>query len=231
VAGAAPQPTREQELKAAFRKARMSQRAHRVLSVLLYDLARWHTGIIPPERQPRTRAALAKKCDMSEATLNRALSELEDLGWVVRIPHPGRGLTTGIQVEIGRSAPPKTSRPMTAAERARRYRERKKAAQQNVTPVAESGSDSRDASRKNDVTRHVTGRDDFAGQDGRAAVRPSVTRGEVGEVAGESLPSPAEPLTLTIAGVQWPAVLCLGCGCPVAEVVSFDGCHAMCEAS
>jgi DNA-binding HxlR family transcriptional regulator len=233
VPGAAPQLTREQELKAAFRKARMSQRAHRVLYVLLYDLAQWNTAMILPERQPKSLATLATKCDMSVRNLKRALLELDELGWVERTPHPGRGLTTTYQLRVGMDAAPKSRTAMTDAERARRYRERKKAGQKTVTddPSDEPGSgpDSRDASRICGVIRHGAERDDFAGQRGRAAVRDGRDEGEGFGVADETIPMAAERLTVTIAGRKWPALVCLGCGSPVAEVVAFDGCHATCE--
>jgi DNA-binding HxlR family transcriptional regulator len=211
----------------------MSQRAHRVLYVLLYDLAQWNTAVILPERQPKSHATLATKCDMSVRNLKRALLELDELGWVERTPHPGRGLTTTYQLQVGMDAAPKRRTAMTDAERARRYRERKKAGQETVTADSaedpESGPDSRDASRICGVIRHGAKSDEFAGQSGHAAVRDRRDEGEGVRVADESLPSPAEPLTLTIAGVKWPAILCRGCGSPVAEIVAFDGCHATCE--
>jgi DNA-binding HxlR family transcriptional regulator len=201
----------------------MPARAHRVCYVLLYDLAQWRTGLIRPERQPRSMAALARKCDMSEATLRRALAELESLGWVTRIPNPGRGKIPGIQVQPGRDAPQRVSMAMTSAERSRNYRDRRKADQESVTHHGEVSAFTESPSRESDATNHVRQRDDFAGQDGCPAVGG---RRDEGEVVG--MPAEAKPLTVTIAGRVHPAEACRSCGEPVPSRFAYDGCHMMC---
>lgn len=201
----------------------MSARAHRVCYVLLYDLAQWRSGLISPERQPRSMAALARKCDMSEPTLRRALSELESLGWVTRIPNPGRGKIPAIQVQAGADAPQKVSAAMTSAERARNYRQRK-ADQGSVTRHEDVSGFTGPASRISDVIRHASGRDEFAGQGGCTAEGLGRDEGK-----GVGMLVEAVPLTVRIAGRTHPAEICKGCEDLAPSRFAYDGRHMMCS--
>jgi len=248
MAQAVGQRTREQELKAAFRKARLPEGAHRIYYHLLYNRASFGSGEIQDGRQPKSIAAFARSVDMTEPSLKRGLKILADLGWVKRTLHPGRANTTTYQLDIGTDMPPRPQ-PVTDAERMRRYRERKKLDRLSVTESGsdqrnESGSDQRNGVTQNRVTRYATERNESAGQS--AAMLKDITEGGKGvggadcENAGdpaaragtESPPGTPVPvaadLTLTIGDRTLPAIVCLGCGELCWVHISFDGCHASC---
>lgn len=132
--------TREQELRAAAKRANLPGAAFR-LYVELLDRADFGTAETPDKFQPRGLAELAKWCEMSKATAARALNLLEAHGWVQRnrATTLGRGHRTAYRLACGRPvdrpAPPE---PLSDAERARRYRARKMS-QRSVTKVSQHG--------------------------------------------------------------------------------------------
>ncbi len=86
------------------------------------------TGTLPGKYQPRSLVELAGWAGMPARTVTAALSVLESFGWVER-SRPAilcRGLSTAYQPQLGRTRPARPRNPLSGAERARRYRTRKR---------------------------------------------------------------------------------------------------------
>ena len=170
--------TREQELSAAIETAVLPSRDYRIFSALLRQRAEWKTAAIAARFQPRGLAELAALAKMSKATLCRGLEHLASHGWIARerAATRGRGHRTTYQLNAGMDCDCLKQRPepMTDADRARRYRERKRArnvsasrdevSQNRVTRPAGSVSESRDEVSQDDVTKCLTSRDEIPGQ-------------------------------------------------------------------
>ena len=167
--------TREQELSAAIEEAVLPPRDYRIFSALLRQRAEWKTAIITAKFQPRGLADLAGLAKMSKANLCRGLEHLESHGWIMRTraDKRGRGHRTTYQLAKGMSCECLEQRPEAAsdADRARRYRERKRASapgrkmsQAAVTQEAVSVSEPRDEVSQDDVTKCLTSRDEIPGQ-------------------------------------------------------------------
>ena len=162
---------REAELRQAIARADLLPRDKAILTVLL-DRARWATAMIEDRFQPRGTAELAGWCHMPARTLLRGLGHLEHHKWIerTRVPGAGAGHGTTYQLLAGEDCYCRVkTEPMTDAERARRYRQRKKTvpdSRDGTVPLQRDGTvpDSRDASRQNGVDVYATRRDDFAGQ-------------------------------------------------------------------
>jgi hypothetical protein len=75
--------TREQELRAGIRQARIPATDHRLYTVLL-DRIQWGTGIIDDRWQPHSLAVIANAANLSKATTCRGLDRLERHGWITR---------------------------------------------------------------------------------------------------------------------------------------------------
>jgi hypothetical protein len=153
--------TREHQLKRAIRATRFRQRDRDVLRYLV-DIADWGTATIPSRFQPRSLDELAWQLGISTSTVQRALDHLVMHGWVTRTRRqsPGRqGAGIAYGLEVGRPCDCRDSRPrpMTGAERARRFRARK----QRQIDVTEDG-----IQRQNLVTYNVTSRYEAAGHAG-----------------------------------------------------------------
>lgn len=161
------QPTQEQLLARAIDKARMPAYDYRVFRAL-FRRAAWGSAIIPAKFQPRSLKVIARDAQCSEATVKRALRHLERHGWVVRArdAFKGRGHSTTYGLTVGEDCDCFSGRPepKSDSERAKRYRDRKKAAQQTVTQEQGSGSDLRDEAAQICVTKRLTSRDETAGQ-------------------------------------------------------------------
>ena len=175
-------PTQEQLLSTAIEKARMPARDYRVFRAL-FKRAAWGSAVIPAKFQPRSLKVIARDTGgLSEATVKRSLNHLEEHGWIVRArdAFKGRGHSTAYGLTIGEDCDCNSGRPepKSGAERAKRYRDRKKAAQVPVTQGQESGSICRDEAAQIDVTKRLTSRDEPAGQAAFCAER--AVRGERG---------------------------------------------------
>ena len=186
--------TREQELSAAIEEATLPARDYRIFSALLRQRAEWKTATIPAKFQPRGLADLAQLARMSKANLCRGLDHLESHGWIDRnrADKLGRGHRTTYQLTKGMSCDCLKPRDAAAsdAERARRYRARKRTpaesrevSQASVTQQAVSVSESRDEVSQNRVTKSLTSRDEIPGQ-GRFSAKEGRSEGsrEGGEV-------------------------------------------------
>jgi hypothetical protein len=93
---------------------------------VLSGMADAQTLIIPVDRQP-THTYLAARCDMSETTLKRHLTRLAKHNWVYRIRGGGLGNPTRYELHVGDPCDCRP-KPMTGAERQRKYSERKREA-------------------------------------------------------------------------------------------------------
>ena len=137
-------------------------------------------------------------------TLKRTLSHLQRHGWIQRHRHitdngiGGRGHPTRYQLEVGTdcNCGPERPEPVSDAERARRYRQRKKAAHSGVTDkpdkaahiiVTHNGKAAQidvttgEKVAQIDVTKRLTSRDEDAGQSAFSAeVGSDVGEGEEG---------------------------------------------------
>lgn len=179
---------RAEELHRAVRRAGLPSSWVVVFDTLV-NRGDYATGRLPDDWQPRSIQELAEWCGLPQRTMMRALRGLADYGWIVRKP-PGelrRGLATTYQAAEGRARraavgrPREGSEPLSDAERARRYRARKRGPQapaeaprhETVAPM--SGDGERPAPADS-VTAKVaamitaTSRDDFAGQPPDCAV-------------------------------------------------------------
>jgi hypothetical protein len=156
--------TREQEIKAALKAARLPSR-DRNLFRDLFEKADWGTALLPNRFQPRNIDELARIAGVSARTAQRSLDHLVLHGWITKGPRTapgrhGRAITYGFQPGEDCRCKPDRAEPLTAAERARRYRERKQR-QIGVTPEG--------ISRQECVTYNATESDGFAGQNARRA--------------------------------------------------------------
>jgi DNA-binding PadR family transcriptional regulator len=191
--------TREQELSAAIEEAVLPSRDYRIFSALLRQRAEWKTANIQAKFQPRGLADLARLAKMSKASLCRGLEHLESHGWITRTRADKRGpghrttyqLTRGMSCDCLKQRP----EPASDADRARRYRERKRAAalakevsQVTVTQEAISVSESRDEVSQDDVTKCLTSRDEIPGQ-GQFSAKEGVEEGK-GEGSVANWPDP-----------------------------------------
>lgn len=155
------------ELLRALGKADLGSHG-RSIFVALIRVADWASGVIPNRFQPRNLEVVAAEAGMSPSTAERAIRHLERHGWVTRHKGtaPGRhGRTVAYQLHIGQPCDCGTGRPapMTAAERARNYRERERMKSRQPDVTADL------IPRQRDVTYHVRDRDDFPGQSTRGA--------------------------------------------------------------
>jgi DNA-binding transcriptional ArsR family regulator len=117
---------RTDQMRREVKRANLPSYAVVVYDALL-EKADWATGWLPDMRQPRSLNELALWAGMSKPLVVRALKVLEDTGWVER-KSPAilrRGLSTTYQLRTGHRLPAR-GRPMTEAERGRRYRQRRK---------------------------------------------------------------------------------------------------------
>jgi hypothetical protein len=129
--------TREQELEKAIEAARLPPREYRIYRAL-FKRAEWNTATIKKQFQPWNEAELAGDSKMSLASVKRGLAHLERHGWITRVPRrkPGRkGPAVSFILLSGSDCDcqPERPGPVSDAERARRYRARKKEAQSDVT--------------------------------------------------------------------------------------------------
>ena len=139
--------TREQELSQAIEKASVPASDYRVYQALL-NRADWKTAAIPVRFQPRSLEELAGLSKLSVATVKRTLSHLQRHGWIQRHRYitdkgiGGRGHPTRYRLDLGADCDCVSGRPepLNGAERTRRWRERKKAAQGSVTPAPGKGA-------------------------------------------------------------------------------------------
>jgi DNA-binding MarR family transcriptional regulator len=189
--------SREGQLRAAVGKAALPVRDYRVYHALL-GRAEWRTAVIPGKFQPRSLRDLAALSRMSTAGVCRSLNHLESHGWVERQRRPpGRGHATAYTLLAGADCDcipaTETGEPMPGAERARRYRQRKKASQNSVTEYASKAShnnvtdDSKafqpetlspDKASQIERGKRLASRDDDAGQT-RFSAKEGVEEGEV----------------------------------------------------
>lgn len=216
-------PSGRRALEAAIEAADVHPATYRVLREL-YRRLDWTSDapVIADRWQPRSVDDLAARCRMSRSTARRAVRAAEALGWLTREwDGPGRGHAMRYTLAIGRDQPtrPAEAEPLTDAERARRYRARKRSQRavterghegvterghESVTPDAKRGQDDVFPGAKRgqiDVTKGFTSRDEAAGQGPVSAGRNQ--QGGSGE---------GEGLTVTIAGRAHLAVTCAGCG-------------------
>jgi hypothetical protein len=216
-------PSGRRALEAAIEAADVHPAVYRVLREL-YRRLDWTSDapVIADRWQPRSVDDLAARCRMSTSTAKRAIREAERLGWLTREwDGPGRGHAMRYTLAIGRDQParPPEARPLTGAERTRRWRagkrgqpavtERGHAAvtergQPAVTPGPERGQIDVTPDTKRgqiDVSKGFTARHTSAGQRPVSAGRNQ--QGGSGEGAA---------LTITIAGRVHLAVTCGGCG-------------------
>jgi hypothetical protein len=125
---------RAEELRRAVKQANLPLSVVVTVDALL-SRADWATGLIPEKHQPRSVRELARWAGISTSVCETALNTGRDFGWIER--HSPRvlfrGLSTTYQVRMGRKRPERE--PMSEAERARRYRQRKK--QRTGSPVTE----------------------------------------------------------------------------------------------
>ena len=132
--------TREKELSQAIEKASVPVSDYRVYQALLAR-ADWKTALIPVRFQPRSLEELADLSKLSVATVKRTLGHLQRHGWIQRHRYltdkgiGGRGHPTRYRLDLGADCDcvPDRPAPLNGAERTRRWRERKKAAQGSVT--------------------------------------------------------------------------------------------------
>lgn len=122
-------PTREKQLNDAIEKARLPPRDYRVYRAL-FRRAEWGSAVIKAEWQPKSLKRIAADSQLSVATVCRSLAHLESHGWVARerSQRRGRGYATAYQLLAGQDCDCMTQKPepKSDAERARRYRERKR---------------------------------------------------------------------------------------------------------
>jgi predicted transcriptional regulator len=129
---------REHELRKGIRAATsLPSRDFRIYSALL-DRADWKSAVIPNRFQPRNIDALAREAGMSARSVNRSLDHLALHGWVARTigTAPGRhGRAVAYALSLGEACSCKPARPepLTGAERAQRFRDRRKQRQPGVT--------------------------------------------------------------------------------------------------
>jgi hypothetical protein len=154
------EPTQERRLRIAIEKASVPPRDYRIFMALHYR-AQWVTAAIPERFQPRSVEEIARIANINPTTAAEGLTHLERHGWLVRHRTSGRSRSIAYALAVGKdcdcpAAAPKTGR-LPDAERARRYRERKKASR--GIPVTEA-----DPSRDIAAMRHGVECDEFAGQ-------------------------------------------------------------------
>jgi hypothetical protein len=137
---------RAEELRRAVKAARLPPYAVVVFDALL-SRADWATGMIPARHQPRSLTELAGWSGLSRRHTANALNVLEWHGWVRRDrpPELRRGLSTVYWLNHGSARPAGVREPMTDAERARRYRQRKRERHAGSAPVAASRDSAPDA--------------------------------------------------------------------------------------
>jgi hypothetical protein len=196
----------EADLRKAVEAASIPARDYRVYSALLRKVQWDGPAVIPAKFQPRSLQEIAKLARMSVASAKRALAHLESHGWIQRDrKDPGRGHCTHYQLTPGLDCDciPQRPEPASDADRARRYRQRKKAAQDRVTrpdKAAQSDVSLRQEAAQIDVSKRLTSRDDIAGQ----AVFSAGGRGKgegVGGGQGKSRPEGDGALTLAACHV------------------------------
>jgi DNA-binding Lrp family transcriptional regulator len=178
--------TREKELSQAIEKAALPVADYRVYRALM-GRADWNTAVIPVRFQPRSLAELAELSKLSVATVKRTLRHLQRHGWIERHRYitdagiGGRGHPTRYRLDVGADCDcaPDRPEPVSDAERAKRYRQRKKAAHGSVTDTPDKAAhivvthDGKAAQidvttgeklAQIDVTNRLTSRDEDAGQ-------------------------------------------------------------------
>jgi DNA-binding MarR family transcriptional regulator len=165
-------PTRKRQLEAAIETADLAARDYRVWREL-FRRVDWTSddALIADRWQPKSVDELADRCRMSRASVKRALRNLDDLGWIVRSQEKrGRGYAVHYQLDIGRDQPARPkAEPTGDAERARRYRARKKGGQPAVTQESSKGGQiavtQDEETGQECVTKGFTSRDATAGQE------------------------------------------------------------------
>jgi hypothetical protein len=152
----------DKQLRDAMERADMPPRDYRIFGALVFR-ADWASGVIPKQFQPRSLTVLANITRMSRASVAEGLNHLERHGWVTRTRQgPGRGKSTVYGLRIGVDCncagvnEVNQAAPKTEAERARAYRERKKASRIRVTEDPEASGIG--------VTKRPASRDEDAGQ-------------------------------------------------------------------
>ena len=175
--------TREQELAQAIEKASVPASDYREYRALI-GRADWKTEVIPVRFQPRSIEELADLSKLSVATVKRTLSHLQRHGWIQRHRYitdkgiGGRGHPTRYRLDLGADCDciPDRPEPVSDADRARSYRQRRKAAHGSVTDKAAHTIVTHDGKAAQidvtigeklaqiDVTNRLTSRDEDAGQ-------------------------------------------------------------------
>lgn len=172
-------------------------------------------SVIPDWNTPTIRA-LASEIPVTERRLRRIIAHLCRHGWLEYEPGmPGRQPRGSTGKGKGRFRPlPRAPEPcLPPCEGIHQSRKRGL-----HDPHSDEKRGSQDPREKGVPVQ------EFPQVSAGISPRDSAARGErEGEMFGERL-------TVTIAGAKFPALRCKGCGDLVAEVVSFDGCHATCEA-
>jgi predicted transcriptional regulator len=170
----APGSTREVELKRAIKAARLPSRDRNLLRDLL-EIADWGTAVLPSRFQPRNIDDVARIAGVSARTAQRSLDHLAQHGWITRTQRAkpgrqGRAVTYGFQAGEDCECRAARPAPMTGAERAQRFRDRK----QRQIGVTEHG-----IQRQESVTYNATQCYESAGQAPVSSER-AVTRGNRG---------------------------------------------------
>jgi hypothetical protein len=151
----------------------------------LFRRADWATGIIPDRWQPKSLRDLARVTHMNVTTVCRSLAHLDSHEWVDRQREPpGRGHSTSYQVLPGVDCDCTDGRkipggPASDAERARRYRARKKALRGSVTQASGSVAESRDGTSPEASRDAVTAEEkalQYAVTPGEKALQYAVTK-------------------------------------------------------
>jgi hypothetical protein len=183
--------TLERELRDAIKRSGLPHAAINLYRAIL-DAADFTTAELPDRFQPRSLDELAEWAAMSVKHCKQMLNVLEEHDWIERKrpATPGRGHRTAYVLLLG-TARERRGRPLTDAERARRYRQRKAAADS----VTENGTEMRDKAAPKCVTkRHLP-------RDGAAGHRPFSAEGQRGEKEGRGM----ETRTVDTADADLPA--------------------------
>jgi DNA-binding MarR family transcriptional regulator len=133
---------RIEELRRAVRSARLPAAAV-VMFDTLAQRADWATGVIPPRYQPRSLTELAGWAGLSRRHAANMLNVLERFGWLRRDrpPELRRGASTVYVLDHGRPRLAEVREPASDAERARRYRQRKRAGERCTPGVTDERHD------------------------------------------------------------------------------------------
>jgi hypothetical protein len=118
---------RAEEVRRAAKQANLPLSAVVVIDTLLCR-ADWATAHLPAKYQPRSVAELAAWAGIARSTCETALDIGERHGWIERTA-PGelrRGASTTYQVRMGWPRQVDRRQTLSDAERAKRYRQRKK---------------------------------------------------------------------------------------------------------